>query len=374
MTKSTAPNPALLAYSRSIIPSDGAFFSVDENGLKMPLPVRVKAALGTQSQYTEDSSPKPGGNPQRVEYVALERGTRKLSIEFGVTVAGASRAPHSCDVPAWRADLMALVKLYAETDRFETLGCLYAANIANGRWAWKNRFFADAFSVLVNASGETFNFDALAHKLDNPAASASDPEVKRLGLLIASGLRGERIVRLSVSGLLTLGDAAEVYPSQEFAEKEEEKIGSIGKVLFGIPVDGVQRCAGLHEQKIGNAIRTIDIWHNGYEEDGVQIVEPGLPLAVNPYGQSRETYIAVRSTGKGNPDLYSLLKAKTKSVIEDLSNGRVSDDAHFIVANLVRGGVFGFEKKAKESKADKPSKPAKRGKTAAESDTTAAAE
>lgn len=346
--------PSLLAYTRSINPTDAAFFSVDESGKKTPIPISVKAVLGTQSQFDADTGEsKPGGNPQRVEYASLPQGSRQLFIEFSVVIVGEATAPQSCNVPLWRENLKRLVGAYIAQDGFSTLGNLYAANIANGRWAWRNRAFADSFKVSVDAGGETMVFDALNdHKLADLAASAGREDVQKLGSIIAAGLRGERIVRLRVTGTLDIGDGMAVYPSQEFAGKDDDK-EAIKKILFGIPAHGLQRCAAFHEQKIGNAIRTIDIWHGGAidAEDQVQAVDAAEPLAVNPYAQSRDAYIVVRNKKQASPDFYSLLSKKIDSLIESAEQGDISGDHHFVIANLVRGGVFGFEKKEKGKKA-----------------------
>lgn len=334
--------PALLSYSRSLHPTDAIFMALRDDGTRQPVPVSVKATLGTQSQYDKTGASKPGGNPQRVEFAALPHNVSKLVISFHLTVTGSALAPHSCDAPAWRDMLEKLAKAYGETDRFLTIGALYASNLANGRWAWKNRLFASSFEVAVTCGDESFAYQALDHRLDDLPASARTPEVQRLGALIAEGLRGERLVKMAVTGMLDLVPGATVYPSQEFEDKDDRDEKAIGKVLFGLAVAECDCCAAFHEQKIGNAIRTIDIWHKGMRQDGTEAVAQGTPLAVNPYGQSREAYVVARSRQSGNPDLYTLLK-KAPALLEQIGKDPIGNDLHFVMANLVRGGVFGMK-------------------------------
>ena len=85
--------------------------------------------------------------------------------------------------------------------------------------------------------------------------------------------------------------------------------------------------AAIHSQKIGNALRTIDTWYPGADENG--------PIAVEPYGSVTTQGKAWRQP-KAKMDFYTLL------------DGWIVDDKvppveqqHFVVATLIRGGVFG---------------------------------
>jgi CRISPR-associated protein Csy3 len=349
--------PALLSYQRSLSPTDGAFRTI-VNGREMPVEITQKTTLGTQSQFVSDKTEVPAyGNPQRVEAAALPIGSGTLLIDWRMTVIPAVLEPHSCDVPHWRHNLTTFTKAYGAAGGFEELGRRYAANIANGRWAYKNRLFASAFKVNVIArtfpldhtaspSEERFEFNAFAHSLKEIADTGNE-RVAALGKLIAGALSGaNKMLRLEVRGVLEMGDGSVVYPSQEFAEKENSK-GGVGKVLYGIAVDGVQRCAAFHEQKIGAAIRTIDTWHGGMSEDGVAHVESAKPLPVNPYAQDRDAHIVVRRR-QLKTDFYTLLDKKLDEMIKTAASGNLTDAMHFTVANLVRGGVFGM-KETKEA-------------------------
>ncbi|MBF0261457.1 MAG: type I-F CRISPR-associated protein Csy3 [Magnetococcales bacterium] len=349
----TIPDPSMLSFSRSLVPTDALFFSVDPGGMHLPIPILPKTVLGTASHYDKKGLSTPEPNIQRIECAMLPHDSHILSIEFGLSVVGESLAPHSCDVPEWRRGLMALAEGYARVDGFRTLGTLYAANIANGRWAWKNRLFAHAFTTTVTMGTRTWQIDSLAHRLGDLQTSTHDEQVRALGEAIASGLRGEQVTRFHVTGKLDIGHGAMVYPSQEFVDTDEGNQNTksksnqnkikIGKVLFGVRHKETDRCAAFHEQKIGNAIRTIDIWHAGIrDETESQVVNAGKPLAINPYGQDREASVVVRRSGGGNADFYTLLKKGIKIFAQSQEADQVNDDLHFVMANLVRGGVYGY--------------------------------
>ena len=85
--------------------------------------------------------------------------------------------------------------------------------------------------------------------------------------------------------------------------------------------------AAMHSQKIGNALRTIDTWYPQSDEFG--------PIAVEPYGSVTNRGVAYRKP-KDKTDFYNILdswmlKDKTPALNEQ----------HYLMAMLVRGGVFG---------------------------------
>jgi CRISPR-associated protein Csy3 len=167
----------------------------------------------------------------------------------------------------------------------------------------------------------TWSFDALSlnlRSLDNP-----DLEVSSLGGLIADGLAGHANVLLQVTAYVCLGRGQEVFPSQELILDK----GNSGKsrTLYH-----VQDMAAIHSQKIGNAVRTIDSWYEGARDLG--------PIAVEPYGSVTTQGKAYRQPQQ-KQDFYTLLddwllRDKRPPV----------DQQHFVMAVLIRGGVFGEAK------------------------------
>ena len=75
------------------------------------------------------------------------------------------------------------------------------------------------------------------------------------------------------------------------------------------------------------------------------------PHPVNPYGGVQETSAVLRDP-KSKRSFYDL-RAKAEALISGLENppldGEISGDAHFVMANLIRGGVFGASGKKAEA-------------------------
>jgi CRISPR-associated protein Csy3 len=95
-------------------------------------------------------------------------------------------------------------------------------------------------------------------------------------------------------------------------------MGEKKKVLFQL-----DKCAAMHDVKIGNAIRTIDNWYKNAK----------FPIAIEPYGSVTQMGQAYR---KNKDDLYTLMLdwLNEKDNVSD-------EDKNFVVANFIRGGVFG---------------------------------
>ena len=91
----------------------------------------------------------------------------------------------------------------------------------------------------------------------------------------------------------------------------------------------MQSIAGIHSQKIGNALRTIDTWYP--QDENV----PLGPIAVEPYGSVTTQGKAYRQP-KAKADFYNLLD---NWVLKD--KVPAEGDQHFVMATLIRGGVFG---------------------------------
>jgi CRISPR-associated protein Csy3 len=107
-----------------------------------------------------------------------------------------------------------------------------------------------------------------------------------------------------------------------------DEYGEKKKVLFQL--DG---CAAIHNVKIGNAIRTIDNWYDN----------PEYPIAAEPFGSVTQIGHAFR---KSKNDLYTLLCDWLND--KDISDG----NKNYVVANLVRGGLFQGEGDKKKDKVE----------------------
>ena len=87
--------------------------------------------------------------------------------------------------------------------------------------------------------------------------------------------------------------------------------------------------AAIHSQKIGNALRTIDTWYPDYANETIG------PIAIDPYGAVTNLGTAFRKP-KSKSDFFTLFDKYVRE--EKLEN---EEQEHYVMAVLVRGGVFG---------------------------------
>lgn len=329
-------NPAVLAFERKLDPSDAIFYagSWDNQGKDSwkKIELREKAVRGTASHRMKakkgDDPTKldmkfESPNPQTVDVAALPADADTLKVQFTLRVLPGAGTPSACNSADYQAKLLQAVQAYVQQHGFTELANRYAANLANGRFLWRNRQGAEAVQVevalLQNGKAEkSWSFEALAHNLRG--LTAINSEVQALGAVIAEGLAAKRHVLLQLTAFVRVGAGQEVFPSQELIlEKGKDKKS---KTLYD--VDGV---AAMHSQKIGNAIRTIDTWYEGAEELG--------PIAVEPYGSVTTQGKAYRQP-KQKMDFYTLLD---NWLLKDVPP--TTEQQHFVMAVLIRGGVFG---------------------------------
>lgn len=319
-----------LANSDAIM-SSGNWGDIDNNEAWSPVAIVEKSVRGTISNRLKSSDPKfkdpakldaevTKANLQTVDNAALPFSSDTLKVSFTLRVLGGLSTPSACNDPEYQAKLKATIDQYVENQGFSELALRYAYNIANGRFLWRNRVAAEKIVINVEVDGETISFDAYTMPLSlSPSMKDASVDLKKLAGVIERGLSGSAYAFVKVDAYIKLGNGQMVYPSQEMIMSG----GSGDKSKFLYQLDGV---AAMHSQKIGNALRTIDTWHSEAEEVGA--------IAIEPYG-------SVTSRGKAyrpvkNNDFYSLLDGW---VLKDKEPP--VGQQHYVMAILVRGGVFG---------------------------------
>ena len=335
-TTPTIKTASVLAFERKLDPSDALFASgnwADRGASQqwLAVEVRPKSVRGTISNRlkTKDQDPAKldaaieNPNLQTVDVATLPADADTLKVSFTLRVLGGTGTPSACNSADYQAKLLATVQTYTQSHGFGELASRYAHNLANGRFLWRNRLGAEQIEVQVahwvqGQAAHNWTFDAMGHSLRDFNTSSAD--LTQLAALLEQGLTGSRHVLLQVTAYLRVGAGQEVFPSQELI-LDKDKAGK-SKTLYT-----VNKVAAMHSQKLGNAIRTVDTW---YPEAADQ-----NPIAVEPYGSVTSQGKAYRQP-KAKMDFYTLFDAWVlKDQVPDVAQ------QHYVIANLVRGGVFG---------------------------------
>lgn len=322
--------PSVLAFEAKLIPSDALMFAgnrdentwqpilVGEKAVRGTISNRLKAAMANDPAKLDAEVSK--ANLQTVDVAALPHSADTLKLVFTLRVLSNLHVPSTCNDPAYQSALAEKVKQYQTATEFKELAKRYAHNIANGRFLWRNRVGAEAVKVVVTAGNKEnrkqFTFNSYEFSLRD---FEENQQVNELAQIIQLGLTEEHAL-IKVEAYSQLGQGQAVYPSQELVMGG----GKGDKSKFLYQLDGQ---AAMHSQKIGNALRTIDTWHSEAGEIGA--------IAVEPYGSVTNRGAAYRQP-KESMDFYKLLDGwMLKGKEPDL------EQQHYIMAMLIRGGVFG---------------------------------
>lgn len=324
--------PTVLAFQGKLSTSDalmesGQWEKRNDASHFQPVVIKEKVVRGTisnrmKSPLADDPAKIDAevqkANPQTMDSAALPFGQDTLKVRFSLNVLGDLAIPSACNGQDYQQALAKIINSYTEETKLTELANRYATNIANGRFLWRNRIGASAVEVQVTCGEKRWVFDGHQFSLDKFEKPAGD--LAELAEVIRQGLLGERVAMLKIVAFAQLEEAQPVYPSQELVMGIAK--GEKGKYLYQL--NGV---AALHSQKIGNALRTIDTWHDSVNEAGA--------IAIEPYGAVTSRGHAYRQP-KDRMDFYRqldnwVLKGKVPPL----------EQQHYIMAMFIRGGVFG---------------------------------
>jgi len=343
--------PSLLSFDRKLETSDALMYSgkwedipnypINEDGghkkqIEAWKKIQISSRYNRSTQSAEGTSDvnKTAPNPVSSgnDDANLLSGNDTLKVSFSMRVVGNVGLPFACNDPAFEKAITAKVETFKDTTKLQALAHRYAYNIANGRFLWRNRVCADDIEihVFLNKEKKPLIFKAYEFSLKEFDTKANDSDLKKLSNYIQQGLNSENdFVFIKVDAYVNLGDQMHVYPSEEMNMNEK------GKTLFQL-----NNCAAMHIVKIGNAIRTIDDWYgtdNAKRKDDKKVVDLTLeasdihPIAIEPFGSVTQRGAAYRAKGI---DLYTLM-------VSWVNEGDVDEDSkNYVVANLIRGGVF----------------------------------
>lgn len=338
MAKNKNAVASVLSFEKKLVPSDGYMYGTcwDNKNTTTPLELVEKSVRGTISNRLKDSvkndpaklnAEVEKANLQKVDSCSLSPEQDTLKLYFTLKILGGLE-PSACNNAEFKSTLMKASSDYVQREGFKELGKRYALNIANARFLWRNRVGAEKIEVNVKSltSEDVWTFDAL--KFSTKSMQCEDKDVLSLGEKIAQTLASkDEFLILEIECFAKIGKAQIVYPSEELVLDKGK--GDKSKVLYS-----TENIAAMHEQKIGNALRSIDTWYKAYDSE-----EGAGAIAIEPYGAVTNLGVAFRNS-KDKQDFFTLFDKFALG--EKLEN---VEDEHYVMATLVRGGVFGASAK-----------------------------
>lgn len=331
---------SVLSFEKKLVPSDGYFFGTNWNTKEQatPLTIQDKLVRGTISNRlkaaVENDPVKLNAevekaNLQRVDACALGHTQDTLKLHFTLKVLGGLAQPSACNNAMFKQSYRSAVEKYIEKYGCIELAKRYATNLANARFLWRNRVGAEEIEVQVEAlnKGLDKKWHFNAKQFSTRDFEHNDSQVNSLAEHIAKALASESdYLMLQIDCYAKVGKAQEVYPSEELVLDKNYSKTKKSKILYAVNAH-----AAMHSQKIGNAIRSIDTW---YPEYFIKEESAGA-IAIEPYGSVTNLGKAFR-TPKDKQDFYTFFDKWARGA--SLSR---EEDEHFVVAILIRGGVFG---------------------------------
>lgn len=335
--------PSVLAFERKLVTSDALMYGTTwdkrknetepralalvEKSVRGTISNRLKKALAEDPIKLNAEVEK--ANLQKVDNCSLRHEEDTLVLKFSLKVLSGVGTPSICNNVEFLSSYKEVSKKYIEEFSFEELGRRYAHNLATARFLWRNRVGCEKIETIITVKSNADEKEDIKHEFDSLEIPLNDfetsfEEVNKLGSVIAEALSGRVPYKtLLIETHALVGEGQEVYPSEEMLLDETKSKKS--KILYA-----PNNHAGMHSQKIGNAIRTIDTWYPAEKES-----EFIGPIAVEPYGSVTTMGKAFR-TPRSKSDFYTLF--------DKFALGEELDDVnmkHFVMATLVRGGVFG---------------------------------
>lgn len=329
---------SVLAFEKKLVCSDGYMYGcvwddkanatalkLKEKSVRGTISNRLKAAIKNDPMMLNAEVEK--ANLQRVDSCALEPEQDTLKLNFSIKVLGGIAKPSACNNAKFKQSYSKAASAYVSEYGFTELANRYAQNIANARFLWRNRIGVEQIEVSVNAknthSTHAFTFDAT--NLNTRDFDNASNDIDALSNLIATALASDNdYLLIEIDCFAQVGKSQEVYPSEELVLDKGK--GDKSKVLYD-----VSNIAAMHSQKIGNALRTIDTWYPDFNDEDLSVG----PIAIEPYGAVTNLGKAFR-TPKEKQDFYTFFDKWARG--ESLER---LEDEHYVMAVLVRGGVFG---------------------------------
>lgn len=352
--------PGSLSLQRGTLISDAAFYHLHSDGKEEVLQVMYHGIRGTQNVAGNKEKGAASGNSvaREVSNIQMTESAKllpdaKLVVKWDlrfidldhILFASASKAgADKQDEKDFRAGFKEFVAKAKESEGINEVARRYVRNIVNGRWLWRNRSVAEHILIKVSQTIEhdqsqtakSYKLIAEFNALDYSLKSFDDvsENEKKIANILVKGMQGDVSSGLHIEAIVDFGmGGIEVFPSQNYLE---DKPKGFSRSLYQInPKPPLKQTndnqflgqAAIRDQKIGNALRTIDTWYDKFLENDSK------PIPVEPNGASLDAQDFFRVDKKIKDSAFDILK-------EIRSLDPNSDKGMFLIACLIRGGVY----------------------------------
>lgn len=331
--------PNKLSYRRSLSPGHGVFTYLNAKGERAPLPYQEVKIVGQKESAAEAFDKKMAvkkpdswkvlaeSNPQTIEYCHVPYDAQRLLCNFSLTVSANTLKPESCNDENVISAVKAFLSAYAASDGFSYLSKRYLRQILSGNWLWRNQENVNTKITLRTNTGREVIAENVQQLRFETCWETELPGWSELVNDFAKALQNPMSYLIcEIEAEIIPATCQEVYPSQAFLDGDDKQKANrvFQKTLIDSSLTPVIGC-----YKIGAGISIIDDWFK----------DAAYPVRVSRYGADKSTTVAFRTPELGN-DFFSLF-INLEEITESLNKDKQRiNEAHFICANLIKGGLF----------------------------------
>lgn len=358
--------PSVFGIERGINVSDAQMFNyLGEGAQDEVIHVMrhgIRGILGAADAHTKKK--KNGDEKKGVAQIQVTETARTapdakgLKLRFKIRPSPILGRISGCNDFSYRKKFDAFLTIAQNSSSMHEVSRRYARNILNARWMNRNKVLGSNVRVSVRWSGgsvESKGFGRLGFGEHEQAYTAEEETLSKALMDVFRGLVDNDFI---VEGIVEFEAPAsmQVYPSQNYVSNKPTgfarslyKINALSSEEIREQLDAANTEnhqsyladvirvgeAGIRDDRINNAIRTIDTWYTKGGDDQ-------SPIAIEPNGACLETGEFNRVGGKDHSrNAYALLRDIEAMTCKVKESDEADPEVMYLLASIIRGGVYG---------------------------------
>ena len=353
--------PKQCSFKRSLSPSHAIFMYEDFDGKTHEIPINETKIIGQKGHSTDAFDSEfnikenitrqtlAQSNPQTVDLCFAPPDSQKIVCRLSLRVNAHSSIPFVCSDQSFVDQVKQFSQAYQERGGYAYLANRYLMRIFDGSWLWRNKdapviditvkkYDGQALTIRSSLDGTIRLYTDLEQEgncaeLNELCEIATHRGFTKLCSAFEQALVNPKFpMFFDVKASIKHAFAQEIHPSQVFLDKDEKNSSRVYQRtrFFGTetPILGTY--------KVGAALACIDNWHPNAEK----------VIRVGAYGVDKQS-LTVHRHPDTQKDIYTLLRdleSITKSLYSHSQNVDIDKepffDAHFVAANLIKGGLL----------------------------------